>query len=361
MATSPIVIAGGGVIGLSLALELRQIGREVVVLERDAFGDLSNGSASLASAGMLGVYDPHLPQQMRQLAEYSYGLYPEFLSRIQKLSGREIVLGPTHVIESLTPEEARSRDPLLASELRRLEPDLVPGNLTWYLREEPCLDPRLLCSALLTACRSAGVDVRESEPVLDFLPSLAGMAVRTPRGTYKGDLLVLTAGAWTAQMTGNSVPTEPRRGQMLRVQAPGHAIRHSIRGPHCYIVPREDAATAATVLIGSTVEHAGFDASTRPAVMERLQLAAAELFPSLGACKRVEQWAGLRPGTPDDLPILGALKQEAAFPSRPRVFTATGHFRNGIMLAPGTARVMAQVLEGRTPDVPLNDFSPSRF
>jgi glycine oxidase len=353
----PIIIAGGGVVGLSLALELRQLRKEVIVLERDHCGDTSNGSASPASAGMLGVYDPNLPPQLRALAEFSYSLYPEFLARIEQLSGRQVPVGPTEVLEALNPEEVRGREPLLAADLLKMEPEMLPGKSVWYLREEPCLDPRLLCAALLSACRAAGVEVRENEPVIDFLPSLAGMSVRTKYGSYQCDLLALASGAWTAQLTGDAIAVEPRRGQMLVLQSPQHPIRHSIRGPECYLVPRADGR----VLVGSTVERTGFDSSVSPSVMERLHAAAAQLFPSLAASQRLEQWAGLRPGTPDDLPILGALRQEAAFPSRPRVFAATGHFRNGIMLAPGTARVMAQVLDGRTPTLPLYDFSPSRF
>lgn len=351
------VIIGGGAIGLALALELRQHDKQVVVLERHHCGDTANGAATPASAGMLGVSDPHHPPPLRPFAEYSYSLYPEFLERIQQLSGREVSLGPTHTLEALPRHEAAGRHPLSKEELQTLEPELVAGDSDWYLREEPCLDPRVLSAALLAACRAAGVEVRENEAALDYGTSLAGMTVRTADSVYSAEHLVFTAGAWTAALTADDIPTEPRRGQMLVLQLPQHPIRHSIRATDVYLVPRPDAR----LLVGSTVERAGFDVSVQQGVIDRLHAAAAAVFPALAAAQRLDQWAGLRPGTPDDLPILGPLRQRAAFPSRPRVFAATGHFRNGILLAPGTARVMAQLLLGKTPAVSLAAFSPSRF
>jgi glycine oxidase len=352
----PILVLGGGVIGLSVALELRLLGLDVVVLERSHCGDTANGAASPASAGMLGFSDPHHPPQLRAFAEFSYSLYPEFLDRIEQWSGRRVPLGPTNTLEALTEAESAGRTSLREAELHDLEPELVPGKHTWFLREEPCLDPRLLCAALLAACRAAGVDVRENEPALEFAPSLAGMMVRTEQGVYQASQLVLASGAWTTELTSGAVPTEPRRGQMLLLQLPHHPIRHSIRAKDCYLVPRADG-----LLVGSTVERTGFDASVQPSVMAHLHAAAAEVFPSLTAMPRLDEWAGLRPGTPDDLPIVGPLRQHAAFPSLPRSFACTGHFRNGILLAPGTARVMAQLLQGKTPAISLANFSPARF
>jgi glycine oxidase len=350
-------IVGGGVIGLSLALQLRLQGKEVVVLERYACGDTEHGAASPASAGMLGVYDPRHPPALRPLAEFSYRQYPEYLQCIEQYSGLKVPLHTSHVIEEFAPGVPAVGDPLLAEELLSIEPELAPGNAAWVRREEPCLDPRQLMAGLLAACRAAGVVIHENEPVLRVEPALYGNTVVTQQATYQADLLVWCAGAWTTELTRGNIPTEPRRGQMLLLEAPEVSIRHAIRGTAAYLVPR----AGGTVLVGSTVEHAGFDFQVQPHTLDHLHAAAAELVPRLARARRVGQWAGLRPGTPDDLPILGALRQEGAFPSMPRIFAATGHFRDGILLAPGTAHVMAQVLRGLTPSVSLADFSHARF
>ena len=127
-------------------------------------------------------------------------------------------------------------------------------------------------------------------------------------------------------------------------------IKHVIRSPHAYLIPRSDGR----LLVGATVEEAGFDKRTDPTTIQRFHRAALELVPQLREAKILEDWAGLRPGTPDALPILGATET-------PGHYAATGHFRDGILLAPITAQLMAAVIEGRTPEYDLGPFSPSRF
>lgn len=369
MPTPSTIIAGGGVIGLSLALELQQRGRRVVVLERDHCGDTANGAATPASAGILGVNDPHNPPQMQPLADLSYSLYAEFLERLEALSGRGIVFDTTHALEAFvggmsakgeTPINRSPGELLTVDQLRELEPDLVAGDAEWYRREEPCLDPRLLCAALLAACRAVGVDVRENEPVMSMTCGIGEISLHTPTGIYSGEQFCLAAGAWSGGLFGGEpcgvadfsamVPTVPRRGQMLALSSPQHPIRHTVRAPEVYLVPRPDGR----VLSGSTVEFAGFEVATQAHIMDELHAGAAQAYPSLAVSQRLEQWAGLRPGTPDDLPILGALPQEGCF-------VATGHFRNGILLAPGTAQVIADLMEGREPGVSIAAFAPTRF
>jgi glycine oxidase len=136
---------------------------------------------------------------------------------------------------------------------------------------------------------------------------------------------------------------------MLAVAAP-RLLQHVIRAPEVYLVPRSDGR----VLIGSTLEDAGYDKRTDTSVIQRMHRAAIGLIPALERARVLEDWAGLRPGTPDDLPILGAT-------STPGYFVATGHFRDGILLAPVTAHVMAQVITGMQPDYEISAFSPARF
>jgi glycine oxidase len=138
---------------------------------------------------------------------------------------------------------------------------------------------------------------------------------------------------------------------MLAVACARHnVVRHVIRAPEVYLVPRSDGR----VVIGSTLEEAGYDERTDADTIHRLHQAAIRLVPALGQARVLEAWAGLRPGTPDDLPILGAT-------STPGYFVATGHFRDGILLAPVTAHIMAQVIAGAKPDYDISAFSPLRF
>jgi glycine oxidase len=134
------------------------------------------------------------------------------------------------------------------------------------------------------------------------------------------------------------------------VGAPHGALQHVVRSPEVYLVPRSDGR----ILIGATVEEAGYDKRTVPTTIQRMHQAALQLLPALSQARILEDWAGLRPGTPDDLPILGAT-------SIVGYFVATGHYRDGILLAPATAHVMAQVIAGLKPDHDLTPFSPERF
>jgi glycine oxidase len=138
---------------------------------------------------------------------------------------------------------------------------------------------------------------------------------------------------------------------MLYLVMPSHdLLKHVIRSPRVYLVPRSDGR----LLIGATVEEAGFDKRTDPATIQRLHRSAVALVPELAEARILEDWAGLRPGTPDALPILGAT-------AIPGYYVATGHFRDGILLAPITAKIMADVIEGLNPEYDLTPFSPARF
>ena len=146
-----------------------------------------------------------------------------------------------------------------------------------------------------------------------------------------------------------AISARPVKGQVLCV-VEGPKLQHVIRTDDVYIVPRSDGR----ILIGSTSEEAGFDKRTNPDVIRRLHQSATNLVPALKESRILEAWAGLRPGTPDNLPILGAT-------ATPGYFVATGHFRDGILLAPITAHLMAQVITGKEPDHDLFPFSAARF
>jgi glycine oxidase len=177
------------------------------------------------------------------------------------------------------------------------------------------------------------------------------VGVKTIKTEFRSAKIVNCAGAWSGQIGPSAFPTRPVKGQMLCLIMPSHPLlKHVIRSPQAYLIPRSDGR----LLVGATVEEAGFDKRTDLATIQRLHQAAIALVPKLADAKILESWAGLRPGTPDALPILGETETHG-------YFVATGHFRDGILLAPVTAEVMAAVIEGRKPEHDLSAFSPSRF
>ena len=316
-----ILIAGAGIIGLSLALELHARGASVTVLERDT----ALSHASTAAAGMLAAEDPHNPPALLPLSRLSISLYPAFLQRIESLSNLTVPYQTDTTLQYL------------------------PNGSTLRLAERS-LDPRQLAPALLAAVRATSINLREHTEVQSCDEHLH---IKTATSEFSPSKFISTIGAWAQPHT------RPIKGQMLRVQLPAGFTLHEVhRSEHIYIVPRTQGPQAGTALLGATVEDAGFDRSTHHADLNRLRQLAAELLPEFASADdtpQVETWAGLRPATTDSLPVLGASPQNSAN------FLATGHFRNGILLAPATAVVMADLLEGKAPVVDLNPFSPQRF
>jgi glycine oxidase len=355
-----VLIIGGGVIGLSLAMELRLRGREVLVLERDRCGQPpagpDSGSSSACAAGMLAGNDAENPPALQPLAHLSLGLYPLFLERIAALSGQRVPYLTSRVIEGFTAPH-HLRHPLSPQELTAQLPQLsLDTQLVWQSRDEHSLEPRQLCTALAGACRNAGVEIHEHERVTSLTVSSTHITAHTTRIPHHAAQVVITAGAWSGEITRELDAVTPRRGHMLVLEDPMQPqLDKVVRAPGIYIVPRGDGR----LLVGSTVEHAGFDVTLQPQTLDALHLAATHLIPELAHAARLDAWAGLRPGTPDDLPILGAL--ETAQTRANRLFAATGHFRNGILLAPATAHILAQLLHGEPPAVALHGFDPARF
>jgi glycine oxidase len=344
------IVIGGGAIGLSLARELQKRGRKVLVVERGEPGR----EASHAAGGMLAFCEPHLAPPLRALALESARIYPEFVGEIEAESGlgvdwrREGCLALDHDEPGL-PGCRR----LSADEVRTLEPRLRAVNATWQYWPESSVDPRALVAAVEKAARVCGVEMITGEAVTSLQRS-DGQAtgVETARGQYDAPVVVNCAGAWAAQIdTGSAAvaATRPVKGQMLAVRPATPVLRHVVRTPQVYLIPRSDGR----IVIGATVEEAGFDKRTDPAVIQRLHDAAAEIIPELGEAKIVEAWAGLRPGSPDGMPILGSTAVEG-------YFLATGHYRDGILLAPVTARVMSDLIDGRRLVVELEAFAVER-
>jgi len=358
-----VIVIGGGLIGLSLAWRLVSRGLGVLVLDRREPGR----EASHAGGGMIADLDPVLPAELRELARRSATLYPAFVEELRAASRRAIDLRDNgviafeqHPIAEVEGIRALSRDEVLA-----LEPRLtVPADHAYHLRER-AVDPRDLVAALVAAlgARPGQATIVSGEAATELiLEHGRATGVRTARGSYAAPITVNCAGAWASQIGGAKLPTQPVKGHMLALAFPEElamegelrerqrVLRHVLRSRWCYIIPRSDGR----YVVGSTVEPAGFDTSLNAYRVKRLQEAAARLIPALAEAKITEAWTGLRPGTPDNLPLLG----ETATPG---YFAATGHYRDGILLAPVTAEMMAGLLlEGSFP-LPLERFSPRRF
>jgi glycine oxidase len=347
------IVVGAGIIGLSLAIELNKQGLRVLVVEKGEPGR----EASWAAGGMLCDFPSETPPGLLELATASARMYPEFVHELEDESGLKIDLRSVGTLV-LSPTQAYA----LPGPLAELEPALQilnnpePRFTALYIKERS-VDPRHLTAAAIAAARHRGIDFSSGDHVL-AVEVVDGKAsgIRTNKTRFAAGMVVNCAGAWAGQIGPHPFPTRPIKGQMLCVAMPEkELVRHVVRVPDVYLIPRSDGR----MLIGTTVEEAGFDKQTVPETILKLRQAALDLVPKLADARILEAWAGLRPGTPDGLPILGATPT-------PGYFVATGHFRDGILLAPATARLMGQVMTGQTmtgqgPQIDMSTFSANRF
>ncbi|QHN04893.1 FAD-dependent oxidoreductase [Granulicella sp. WH15] len=336
-----IVIAGAGIIGLSLALELERRGARVTVLEAGK----ALAQASTAAGGMLAAEDPGNPAALLELSRHSISLYPEFLDRLESLSGERIPFQTSYTLQALeSPTEA-------LDDARRIVPWLVTGEHRFQLLDEHSIDPRQLAEVLLAAVRASSIELLEENAMTRLASTPDGVRMETASGqTVAGDYLVDCMGAWSP------APVTPVKGQMLAVALPAELPLEAVVRTHdTYIIPRLTGPNAGRVVIGATVENAGYDKTVKPHDILALHARASALLPQLKDAHFVESWAGLRPSTADGLPILGTTAKQT------RYMLANGHYRNGILLAPATAQVVADMLERRTPAVDLKVFRPERF
>lgn len=346
MHTSDVVIAGAGIIGLSIAIELQKAGATVTVLDRGEPGR----EASSAAAGMLVTGDPDLGTPMRELAEASAALYPSFVEELELHSGLRADLELRGALYIAAESELLNCPALCPSELAEQEPGLAQHPRVHFLPEQS-IDPAQLTRAAIVAAKRLGVTVHhEAQVDAVTLTREHQMEVRTSRIPYQTATFVNCAGAWANQIAGAATPSRPRKGQMLSVVPRDCKLRRVIRSREAYLVPRKDGR----VIIGATVEDCGFDKTIDSSKIQQLHQKAANLVPSIGEAKILDAWAGLRPGSPDDLPIIGAGRL-------PGTYVATGHFRNGILLAPITGVLVAELIQGKRPRLDLGAFSPSRF
>jgi glycine oxidase len=363
--TWDVVIIGGGVIGLSLAWRLRQNGASVLVVEK---GEPAR-EATHAAGGMIAHCDGGHPPALAKVVAASARMYPAFVNELRAEAFESPDLrcdGAIAFVAESEPPVCDGARLLSDAELSELEPLIALRGPAYYL-PECSVDPRKLGSALEKAARTLGVDFVTGSGVKE-VAVLAGRAtgVRTVKSFYPAATVVNCAGAWAAQIQPVGVPTRPVKGQIVCVVpnthptktslggAPaashGPLLRYVVRTPEVYMVPRSDGR----MLLGATAAEVGFDKRVDPEAVRRLHQAAVSVAPKIAEMRIHDAWAGLRPGSPDDLPIMGATSLKG-------YYAATGHYRDGILLAPVTAHLMTQLLMGQTPDFELEPFSPLRF
>ncbi len=363
---SEIIIIGGGVIGLSIARALALRGADdVTVIERGEFGR----EASWAAGGILAPQvEADAADDFLRLVCASRDLYPSFAAALLNETAIDIQLdttGTLYVAFSETEEsEFRARldwqrseglavEWLSGDEARALEPSLS-RDVRCALRfpNDFQVENRLLIEALLAGNRKSGAQLIDHCQVNSVrVNDGAILGVETSRGFIKSKAVVIAAGAWTSAIDPSArIEIEPVRGQMLCFRTAPKVVRHVIYSSRGYLVPRRDGR----LLAGSTSEHVGFDKRVTEEGRRAISSMAAQIAPIIASLRPVESWAGLRPRSADDFPVIGNS------PEIDGLYFATGHYRNGILLAPITGQLLADAIVSRTTPPLLAAFAPGR-
>lgn len=346
MKRADVAIAGAGIVGLTTALELVAADCTVNVTVFDQSEAMSE--ASRAAAGMLAGADPENPAELRELARLSLALYPKFLKRVESLSGKTIPIRTTRTVQGVH-HLPRGTQRLSEAEIHALAPGTNTNGWEFVLLEEQSLDAWDIAEALPAAICAAGIELREHTTVLNVRGSNAGVELVTDAGSFSAGAFLNATGAWAPALD-QSLPVLPRKGHMLTVEFPGELQTQCVlRTPSVYVIPRG----ANRYTVGSTVEDAGFDRTVDPLRIQELFSRAGELWPPLRDASIAETWVGFRPGSEDGLPIIDKTGENC--------WAATGHFKNGILLGPGTGRVLSQWIRGQQPQIDLSPFRSGRF
>jgi glycine oxidase len=366
---SDVLIAGAGIIGCAIAYELSRRGMSCVVLDSRRIGM----AATNAAAGVLApLAEFTRPGPLVRLGLESLRRYPAWVDRVREdvpdidveftLNGvlrvafSEDELAAIRTGGPLARELGMELVELDQAALREAEPRLSERLIGGALcPEEGQINQQLFTLALSRAAKKRGARFIEQAPVLSFTKRDGRVtSVRAPQGEFSCDSLVLAAGPWTrplARKVGVDVPTTPIRGQMLAFGRMMTPVHQPVWGPRGYVLPRANGL----VFAGATVEDVGFRFKTTKRGLAQVRRGAFELVPQLRHAREHFSWSGLRPGSPDGLPLLGAL------PGWENVTVATGHFRNGILLAPITGELIAKaIVDGRSGEA-LAPFDPARF
>ena len=358
-----VLVVGGGIIGCATALELARAGCRVTVFERATPG----AEASSAAAGLLVPIDESPETSFARLALASWRLYPDVVRDLEARTGIDVEYVTRGTIYPASASR-KARDvsqwadlaefgveTLEDGEVQRREPALSPTiRHAVFVKGDHWLNNQRLVLAYAQAAASSGVELRGGDNVSRVIVEGGrARAVVTEGERIDGDAVLLAAGAWSGELMaglGARLRIEPRRGQMIALAHVPPVITHCVHG-EVYLIPRPSGE----LLIGATVERAGFQRAVTAEGISSLLQSAIELVPALRDLPIARTWCGFRPWAPDSLPVLGP------WPGIDGLFIATGHFRNGILLAPITARLMTDWITGGAPSLEVKDFLPDRF
>jgi len=364
-----ILILGGGVIGLSCAYEALGRGYDVTVAEAGQCG----GQASGAAAGMLAPYSENteFPDDFFRLCLDSLRLYPEWQQSIKEVTGDDFEYAASgslyavyHEADLTALEQRRNwqnefgarAEIVSGNALRSLEPEISPNVIAaLHIPEESHIHAPDYVAALRRACLKLGARIFEQCGTIEPQPGSEGISVRSENGTdLSADRLIVCTGAWSGMMErtfGIRIPVYPIRGQICAYDTPQKRVHHMVFCSQGYLVTKERGM----LVCGASEDIAGFDASWTEQGISRLLKWNGKLFPMLERMEPVLRWAGLRPATQDGYPLIGELATDR------RVIFACGHYRNGILLSPVTARLVADLLDGKAEPSLLASFAPHRF
>jgi glycine oxidase len=361
-----VAIAGGGIIGGAIALELARAGLRVALFDRQQPGR----EASWASAGILSPA-PENPGMvaMVPLGKASLALYPEYVSDVEEISGMSTGFRPKGTLEALFSKDTKAElstiialhhgmglraEPLRAADARELEPALSEEVEAAVLRpDEGSVDNRALTLAILEAAQRSGAVIfsgNGAKAVWREGHRCTGLILQN--GKVEAKWTIIASGCFSAVIEGIApyAPVRPAKGQMTALRADDLKIERVLWSEKIYLVPRNDGR----IVAGATVEYAGFDKHNTAGGIEKILSAAIGLAPGLANARIEETWAGLRPDSPDHLPILGPTDLDG-------LLVATGHFRSGILLTPITARLIREWITEQRVSVDWDRFSPMRF
>lgn len=370
MRSYDVLVIGGGLIGGAIAWRLAQDNLRVALIERNEPGR----EASWAAAGMLSpAPDCAASVPLVPFSRASLNLYPAFIAELEEETGRRTGYRREGAIEVLFSADAERElstlvalhhglglptEPLPLDEAHELEPAIGrEARAAALLPYEESVDNRALTEAVFAAAAAAGVELHANTRVTRLLRGgNRCTGVETAESiSFAAGHVVLAAGAACAQIEGLRSPaaTRPMRGQMVALHNSGVRLRRVLRSERGYLVPRNDASPQ-RIVTGSTVEDVGFEKRVTPRGLEQILSTAQELVPALSNAEIVETWCGLRPDTPDHLPLLGPGELEG-------LTFATGHYRNGILLTPITAKLVREWIAEQRVSMDWDLFDPLRF
>ena len=365
-----VAIVGGGVIGCAIAWRLAQAGLKTIIIERQQPGM----EASFAAGGMLAAQAESDPSsKLFPLALSSRNIYPEFVRELEQASSSEVGYRCEGTLvlslrgeddEALEADYASQTEAGLDAELLTdrevldLEPSLN-SSVRFALRfaRDHQVDNRLLARALEQAAITSGAHLVSGTEALEVCAEEGRVrSISTSSGSMTANVAVIAAGCWSGEL---KLPSPllanagigPVRGQMMSFSGPASMLGSVVYSPRGYVIPRSSGA----IIAGSTTEYAGFTKATTEAGLTSIAAAASEILPALSSFSVVERWAGLRPGTADDLPVLGE------DPIVKGLFYATGHYRNGILLTPVTAQAITELILGGRTGIDISRFAVTRF